>query len=204
MNALLAYFGTNAFELGCAALTLFSVWLTARENIWCWPTGIVAAALYGVFFVRIKLYADASLQLFFIATSFYGWWWWLRGGHNRTEAPVSRLKRRDALFLAALTAIAIGVIGYFFAAHTDAHLPFWDATASGASVTAQLLLMRKKIENWPLWLAIDTLCVGIYVYKGAFPTAVLYALLLILAVVGWIEWNKSWTQQNPKTKPISL
>ncbi len=196
MNTLLQYLHEHALELFGVATGLWSVWLTVRENIWLWPIGIVSCIAYGVLFWQIKLYADMGLQVFFIAASVYGWYWWLHGGSNQTEAPISRLSLQSVVGLTFITVLAIVIVGYFFKTHTDAHLPFWDATASGASVTAQLLLMRKKIENWPLWIAIDVLYVGIYIYKQVYPTAALYVVFLILAALGWSEWNKTLKNQT--------
>lgn len=167
------------------------MYLTVRENIWCWPTGIVSVVAFGILFFQIKLYADVGLQVFFLITSFQGWYYWLYGGKNKTELPISSLTGRQISLLLISLAVCVFIIGYLFKNYTDAHLPFWDASASGMSVLAQILLMRKKLENWYLWIIVDLLSIGIYVYKAVYLTAGLYVIFLMLAISGLIAWRKS-------------
>ena len=170
---------------------LASVYLTVRRSIWCWPTGIVSVLAFLVLFYEIKLYADMCLQVFFLATSVQGWYWWLHGGTKGTALPITRLTRRQVVLLAGGLVAAVAAVGYAFASYTDAHLPFWDAAASGTSVLAQVLLMRKKLESWYLWIAVDVLSVGIYVYKEVYLTAGLYLVFLGLACTGLIAWRRA-------------
>lgn len=170
---------------------LLSVYLTVRESVWCWPTGIISVIAFGVLFFQIKLYADMSLQVFFLITSFQGWYYWLYGGEQQTELPITRLTRRQIGQLLCALIMCVVVIGYAFARYTDAHIPFWDATASGMSVLAQILLMRKKLENWHLWIIVDVLSVGIYIYKEVYLTAGLYVVFLMMAIGGLRAWRRS-------------
>jgi nicotinamide mononucleotide transporter len=176
--------------------SLWSVYLTMRRNIWCWPIGIVGVAASAFVFYQSKLYSDMWLQVFFVATGFQGWYFWLRGGDDKTELPVTRLTSQQIFFLIPATAVAVLLVGAFFAQFTDAHLPYWDATASGMSVVAQILLMRKKLENWHLWIIVDVLYVGIYTYKQLYLFAGLYAIFIFLAVGGLLSWQKEWIKQR--------
>lgn len=169
---------------------LACVYLTVRAHVLCWPIGIVSCIAFAKLFFEIKLYADAILQLFFIATSVWGWWGWLHGGEKRTELPISRLTPRETALQSGLTLAAILTVGWMFKSYTDAHLPFWDSTISGLSVTAQILLVRKKIENWILWIVVDVLSVGVYWYKQVYLTSILYAVFLVLATQGLFEWKR--------------
>lgn len=180
---------------------LICVALTVREKIWCWPIGILSCAAYFVFFHDIKLYVDQWLQIFFIATSVYGWWWWLHGGLDKTEAPVTSLTNLQRVLLLFGTVASVLCIGYLVDNYSDSLHPYADALASGASVPAQLLMMRKKIECWPMWIAIDALYLRIYYQSHAYQTLLLYTLFLVLAALGWLEWNKSLKMSNRKSKP---
>ena len=179
----------SPLEIVGAAAALLSVWLTVRRHIWCWPIGLVSVVAYAVFFRQIKLYADMWLQVFFFFTGIQGWYWWLRGGDTRTELPITSLTPRQRLQIGAVTALCIATVGYLHARFTDADLPFWDAAASGMSVTAQLLMTRKKIECWHLWAAVNLLSVGIYLSKSLTLTTGLYALFLVLALLGLRDWS---------------
>lgn len=179
------------FEWVGVAFGLISVYLTVRQSVWCWPTGIISVVAFAILFFQIKLYVDVGLQVFFTVTSLQGWYYWLYGGQNKTELPISFLTRKQIAVLALALALCVLVIGYVFDTYTDAHIPFWDATASGLSVVAQILLMRKKFENWYLWIAVDVLSLGIYLYKEVYLTAGLYLVFLILAIGGLLAWRNS-------------
>ncbi len=175
---------------------LASVWLTVRRNIWCWPIGLISVVAYAILFYQVKLYADAGLQVFFFVTSIQGWYWWLKGSNSGGELPVTRLTAQQQLILALVTIVCVAIVGWAFMSYTDAHLPFWDAAAAGVSVTAQAIMLRKKIECWPLWLGVDVLYVGIYIYKKLYLTAGLYAIFLVLAAIGWQEWIQAEKAQS--------
>ena len=181
----------SPIEIVGAAFGLLSVYLTIRENVWLWPTGIISVVAYAILFYDIKLYADALLQVFFFVTSLQGWHYWLYGGKNQTEPPMSTLTPREMAMLGIGLILAVIVVGSLFASYTDAHIPFWDAAISGGSVLAQILLMRKKFENWHLWIAVDMVSIGVYTYKGVYLTAGLYAVFLVMAVVGLVAWRRT-------------
>lgn len=181
----------NRFELVAAAFGIINVFLTVRENIWCWPTGIVNVAMYVVVFYEAKLYADMGLQVVYLALSLYGWYEWLHDGKNHGALKVSRTPRA-VLAALALAGIAGSVaLGRFLSAATDASLPFWDSSTTSFSLVAQALLTRKWIENWAIWIAVDVVYVGMYVYKHLYVTAGLYLVFLGLAVLGLREWRRA-------------
>lgn len=169
---------------------LLSVFFSVKQSIWTWPTGIVSVGAFGFLFFDIKLYADMCLQLFFLWSCIQGWYFWLRGGTNKTELKISLLSAQQRVAIAAGVVAAVLTIGFLFSQFTDASLPYLDSTASGMSVVAQLLMMRKKFEHWFLWIAVDVLSVGIYIYKDIPLTAALYFVFLLLCVKGWMEWRK--------------
>ncbi|HJQ27306.1 MAG TPA: nicotinamide riboside transporter PnuC [Blastocatellia bacterium] len=181
----------NTWEIIGAALGLISVWLTVRQNIWCWPTGLVMVALYAVVFFQAKLYADAGLQLVYIGLQIYGWYEWLHGGKDQGRLEVTRITLRLGLALGVIAAVATALMGYTLATKTDAALPYWDSAATVLSLVAQWMLAKKIIENWLVWITVDVLSIGIYTAKGLYPTTVLYTAFLLMATLGWIEWRKT-------------
>jgi nicotinamide mononucleotide transporter len=187
----------NYLEIVATILGLISVWLTVRQNIWCWPTGLVMVALYAVIFFRARLYADAGLQIVFFGLQIYGWYEWVCGGKDRRELKVTRITMRLGLVLAAMAAAGAGAMGYLLATRTDAALPYPDSTATVLSLVAQWMLARKLLENWLVWITVDVLSIGIYWVKGLHPTMALYAAFLVLAALGWVEWKKSLRSLQP-------
>ncbi|HKQ07736.1 MAG TPA: nicotinamide riboside transporter PnuC [Blastocatellia bacterium] len=187
----------TTWEIIATMLGLISVWLTVRQNILCWPTGLVMVGLYAVIFFRARLYADAGLQVVYIALQIYGWYEWLRGGKDHRKLTVTRITLRLGLLLGVIAVAATALMGYGLATRTDAALPYWDSAATALSLVAQWMLARKLIENWLVWIAVDVLSIGIYTVKGLYPTTVLYAAFLVLAALGWNEWRKTLRNLQP-------
>lgn len=178
-------------EWSAALSGLACVVLTARRHMVCWPVGLVSVVLYAVFFARIRLYADAGLQGFYFVTGILGWWHWARGGPDGGRALIRVLRTRDRWRLAAVIVVAVPVCSLWLARHTAASYPWLDTLAAVLSVVAQLLLMRKFIDSWVLWIAVDVLSLVLYALKGAWVTWGLYAVFLILASGGLIAWRRA-------------
>jgi len=156
----------------------------------CWPVVLVSDLIYLVVFYRAQLYSDALLQIFFLAFTLYGWWYWWRGMRAEGEVRVVRLE-----FPIMLGGLAAGAVGSFvlgeLAKQVHAALPYLDATLASYSLVASWWAARKHIANWWLWIAVDLAYIGEYVYKDLWPTALLYAGLVALAVMGLMLWRSA-------------
>lgn len=194
----MSLFGLSPLELVAALVGALSVWLSVRQNIWSWPTAIVNVVLYVFVFHAAKLYADMGLQVVYAVLSVYGWYEWLHGGENRTALRVSRTSPRLALLLTAIAIAGSAALGLFLRGATDAALPFMDSFLSSTSLVAQWMMTRKKLENWLVWILVDVLYVGMFIVKGLYPTAVLYAVFLALAVMGYRDWRRSMREPAPR------
>jgi nicotinamide mononucleotide transporter len=178
-------------EVTAVVFGIVSVYLAVRENILSWPTAIVNVGLYTLVFFRAKLYADMGLQVFYLVVSFYGWWAWLHGGRERAELVVTRTPRPWLAGLGVAGLLFALALGTVLRRATDAALPFLDSTLSSYSIVAQVMMTRKWLENWALWIALDVVYVGMFVFKRLYLTAGLYAVFLVLAVMGLLEWRRS-------------
>lgn len=187
----------SALELVAALTGAVSVWLSVRQNIWSWPTAIVNVVLYALVFREAKLYADMGLQVVYAVLSLYGWYEWLYGGEGRTELRVTRTPPRLAAVLTLVAAAGSAVLGALLRHSTDAALPFADSFLSSTSLVAQWMMTRKLLENWLVWIAVDVLYVGMFLFKGLYLTAGLYAVFLALAVRGYLDWRRSMTVGPP-------
>jgi nicotinamide mononucleotide transporter len=179
----------SGLELFAAALGVIAVWLTVKQNPWCWPVGLVMVLLYSWIFFEVKLYSDMLLQVIYAALQLYGWWQWTRGGEAHYGRQVSQLDTRPMLFGLAMGAAGSLLLGAAMAHWTDAAQPWLDAALTGFSLVAQLWMARKYLQCWPLWIALDVIFVGLFVYKGMYLTAALYGIFMLLAVQGWREWR---------------
>jgi len=189
---IIAGLAANPLETVAAAFGIVSVWLSTREHIASWPTAIVNVALYFIVFQRARLYADMGLQVVYLVLSIYGWYEWKFGGEGRTELPVSRTTRAQALVLAPIGIVGSLALGLLLARTTDASLPWVDSALAVTSLLAQWMMTRKLVENWAVWIVLDVVYVAMFLSKGLHVTAALYAIFLLLAMKGLVDWRRSW------------
>ena len=181
-------------EVVANVLNLISILLAGRNSVHTWWVGILGCTAFGWVFFEAKLYADVTLQLFFIATSALGWWNWKRT-QDAPELPIRRTPPRwlaTCLFLAVVAALSYGWTLKHF---TDAWSPFIDSVVLTFSVLAQLLLMGRRIENWPCWFLVNTLAVPLYAARGLHLTSALYALFWVNAIYSFFHWRRLLRQQ---------
>ena len=179
----------NMLELAANGMATASILLAGRNSVHTWWTGIVGCGLFAVVFFSSRLYADTVLQAFFIVTSAVGWWQWLHGDRGAALA-VNRLPARKLGW--QIGAGIVGALGYGLLLHrfTHAYAPFLDSTILAFSIVAQLLLMRRHVENWPFWLLVNTIAVPVYASRGLYLTAVLYTVYWVNALVSWRHWRR--------------
>jgi nicotinamide mononucleotide transporter len=192
----------SPIEILAVAATLASVWLSVRRNILTWPTGIIGVSAYFVVFLRERLYADMALQVLFVIQCSYGWWAWHRS-EQRAEPPIRTLSAGGRLAVAVGSAVVAWIAGTLLDRYTNASAPHWDATASVLSITANQLLARRLLENWVLWIIADALYVGIFVWKGLYLSAALYALFLGMVVAGLQRWTREYRGGAGRAAPAA-
>jgi nicotinamide mononucleotide transporter len=181
---------TTWLELAAFVIALAMVGCNIREIHWGWPLAIISSLMYFAIFWRSKLYGDASLQIFFVVVAFWGWVQWLRGVRDDgSQLKVARLSRRGLALTVIACAILWPVTGLFLKTFTDTDVPWWDAFPTALSLVGQFLLGRKYIENWAMWILVNTVSVGLYAYKGLWLTLALYLVFIVLSVVGWRAWK---------------
>jgi len=180
-------------EYVAAVVILANIYLAARQNIWCWPVGVVGVSLYLYIFFIAKLYSDTLLQVFFLVMQFYGWYHWVRGGvdHSKSLAAVTRLTLREWTWTAAGAAAGTAALGTLMRRYTDAALPYPDAFVATVSVIAQFMMTRKVLDNWTLWIVVNIVSIGVYTAKALYPTVGLYIVNLVICVQGYREWRAS-------------
>ena len=195
LDQLLALTIAKRWEVLAVITGIISVYLSTRENIWSWPTALVNVALYFVVFYETKLYADMGLQAVYFALSLYGWYEWLYGGENRTELRVSRTARSLGVRLAIIGIACAAILGTLLARFTDAALPYIDSATTSTSLVAQWMMTRKILENWAVWVAVDVVYIAMFIFKRLYLTAGLYAVFLVLAVMGYVQWKRSLAER---------
>lgn len=185
--------GSPVTWLECVAFVLALAMVAAnmRVNPVAWPLAIASSLLYALLFADSRLYGEASLQIFFVGIAFWGWWQWLRGtGEGGAPLVVRHLSARPRWLAAAATLAAWPLLALLLQHTTDSDVPWFDALPTVASVTGQILLGRKFVENWPVWVGVNVVSVALFATKGLWLTVLLYALFTVLALVGWRAWRR--------------
>lgn len=188
--AILHYLAANWLEIAGTVTTVLGIWLSTRRLLICWPVVLAADVLYLVVFYRARLFSDSLLQLFFVAFTLYGWYHWWRGVQQEGEVRVVPLGLRG--WLAGLAAGAVGsvLLGWLMV-RIGAALPHLDAALTSYSLVASWWQARKHTANWVLWIAVDLIYIGEYIYKDLRLTALLYAGLVLLAMLGLRDWRRA-------------
>lgn len=186
----------SPIEIVAVLLGIANILLIIRRSVWNYPFGIAMVTLYFFIFRDAKLYSDAGLQVFFVVVNLYGWWSWSRNKAEAGEVVVQRLGLQGLLAWIAGSTIATVGWGIVMSRYTDASFPFWDAGVAMLSVAGQILMTRRYLENWYWWIAVNAISIPLYVVKDLNLTAGLYALFLVLAIAGLVEWRKAGRSQQ--------
>lgn len=209
------WFTEHYIEIFGAITGIIYVFLEIKQNIWLWPLGIVTSAVYIYVFYNTGFYADMGLQWYYLFISIYGWIVWAKGrghgagskeceerGKNGEEANGDRqsvednkfriinVRQKQALWLVLITVVLFAGIWFVLASFTDSTIPGWDAFTTALSITATWMLARKIIEHWYLWMIVNVVSIGLYIYKGLYPTVVLFLVYGVMAIIGYLEWRK--------------
>lgn len=177
-------------QIAGTALGLLYLWLEYRADIRVWIVGMIMPAVHGTLYLTKGIYADAAMQLYYVAAGIYGWIVWHRRPKHFEKGRIRRTPLRTAIILAATYAVLHVLIYLFLAYCTDSRVPVWDSMSTALSIIAMFMLSRKYVEQWLVWLAVDMISAGLYMYKGIPITAGLYILYCILAAAGYLRWCK--------------
>lgn len=192
MQDLLTWISNHSIELAGTVAGIAGVWLTTRQLVWCWPVSLINVLSYIYVFYVARLYADFGLQFFYLALTIYGWYNWLYGGEKKTKLAISRMTT-----VSFARYFVIGTAGFIFLGimldrYTDASLPYLDSLVSVWSIICTLLMAQKKLESWIIWVIVDSIYIGINIYKDLHITAVLYLFYTIIAAYGYFNWRRDY------------
>jgi nicotinamide mononucleotide transporter len=187
-------------EFSANGVMTVSILLAARNSVHTWWTGIVGCLLFAALFFQAKLYADVTLQVFFVATSAWGWWQWSGGSHQPAK-PITRAAPRSLLLLLVCGALGALTYGGLLWRWSDAYAPFLDSLVLGFSIVAQLLLMKRQIQTWWFWMLVNLLAVPLFFSRELYVTAALYTAYLLNAVVALRHWHDLLARQATHPRP---
>jgi nicotinamide mononucleotide transporter len=194
MNQIVEWFSANFVEILAAVLGIAYIFFSIRQSIFTWPVGLLTSVLYvWVFFVS-KLYADMSLQMYYVFISIYGWVVWSGGGKSTHSEPlkISRITSKWLGILLVISVLLFVFIWFILSRFTDSPVPMADGLSTALSIVATWMLARKLMENWLLWIFVDGFSIGLFIYKGLYPTVVLFVVYTIMAYLGFREWKRDF------------
>lgn len=174
---------------------LLCVYLAAKNNILNWPIAIISVGIYIFIFFDARLYADMGLQFYFMVMNFYGWYYWSRKPVSEKKVPVVLITKREIVFSVIAVIIFTFILGSVLK-YTAASYPFIDSFCTACSLVAQIFLARKVLENWLIWIFVDIIYVGVYIFKDLHLTAIMYAIYIAIALIGYLDWKKDYKKQG--------
>ncbi|MDO9339748.1 MAG: nicotinamide riboside transporter PnuC [Bacteroidales bacterium] len=210
----------NYIEVFGAITGIIYIFLEIRQTIWLWPIGIITSAVYIWVFFTGKLYADMSLQVYYLVISCLGWYWWAKGTGHRAqgmghraqssefrsqgirykeevaggregELHVTRITLKTGLVLAAVFSVLFIVMWFILDRLTDSPVPGWDSFITSLSIVATWMLARKIYEHWLLWIVVNSVAVVLFLSRGLYPTVILYVVYGIMSFIGLTAWKKT-------------
>lgn len=180
---------TSNLEIAANVTTAAAIFFAGRNNVHTWWIGIIGCVLFGLLFYEAKLFADVALQVFFVGSGIIGWRQWLKGADGQALA-ITNVDVRALMLIVPFGVLATAAYGGMLYQFTSAYAPFWDSAVLVFSIVAQLLLMKRRIENWPFWLIVNSIAVPLYASRGFYLTAVLYGFYWVNACVSWFWWRR--------------
>jgi nicotinamide mononucleotide transporter len=201
----------NFIEIFGAITGILYVFLEIKQNIWLWPVGILTSAVYIWVFFTGKIYADMSLQGYYLAISILGWYWWIKGAGRRAQGTgqktqienspldggqgnvltVTKIKLKTGIWLAIIFVLLYIVMWFVLSRFTDSPVPVWDSFITSLSIVATWMLARKIFEHWYLWIVVNSVSSVLFLIKGLYPTVILYIIYCAMSFAGLREWRKS-------------
>lgn len=179
-------------EIAGAVTGLFAIYFQIKQKVVFWPISLVNVLLYIVVYYNSRLYAEVSLQFYYLVVSIYGWYYWSKADSvtGKKSRPVSVCSVSLLVYLGIIFLGSFAGMAFLLKQYTNTDVPYVDAFITSLSFIATWLLAKKKIENWIVWIVADAVSVGVYFYKELYATIVLFSVLTILAFVGYYQWKK--------------
>lgn len=180
-------------EIIAATLGIIAIYFQIKVKPFYWVISLVVSSMYIIVYFSAKLYADMSMQFYYVGMSIYGLYVWLSGNYSSDKKIIHISKIKDLkswLLIALISALSFFIIGFILKKFTDSSVPWWDSFTTSLSFVATWMLARKKIENWLIWIVVNATSVALYIYKQLYPTTILFIILTLLAIVGYFQWKR--------------
>jgi nicotinamide mononucleotide transporter len=183
-------------EYVAVAFNISYVILAARENILCWPMGIVGSGLSIWLFVESKIYAESVLFSYYVIMGFYGWWAWKRDRSKTEYFNIETIPVSSHLLIVALGYVGTLFLFVLLKHFTDAEMPLLDSFTTIFSFIATWMVARRIIENWIYWICLNALTIYLYLSRDLSVYAMLSLAYTLMSIYGLFQWRKDWKKQT--------
>ena len=193
MDLVLNWLSANYIEALGTIASIIYLYFSIKQKIWLWPLGLISSAFYVYIFFIAKIYADMGLQGYYVLISIYGWYSWsVANEKSKNKSKIMKImgEKRLALYLCISAFLLFVILSQILIRFTDSAIPYIDAFTTALSVVATWMLAKRYIEHWLVWIVVDAISSGVYLYKGLYFTVLLYIVYTVMAIVGYKEWMK--------------
>jgi nicotinamide mononucleotide transporter len=177
-------------------LGLAYILLEYKASLWMWLVGFLMQALGIVLYYQKGLYADCGMEFYYLSMTIYGYWKWVRGSATKQELPIRHFPSKLVLPWTLLILGIWGIIDWLLLSFTNSNVPLADSFTTALSIVGIWALAHKYLEQWFIWIAVDVVTCGLYFYKDIPFKASLYALYVVIAILGWFKWRQMMRQSN--------
>ena len=177
-------------------LGLAYILLEYKASLWMWLVGFLMQALGIVLYYQKGLYADCGMEFYYLSMTVYGYWKWVRGSATKQELPIRHFPSKLVLPWTLLILGIWGIIDWLLVSFTNSNVPLADSFTTALSIVGIWALAHKYLEQWFIWIAVDVVTCGLYFYKDIPFKASLYALYVVIAILGWFKWRQMMRQSN--------
>ncbi len=193
----LCWVGNSYLEILATITGLIYLFYSIKGKNQLWIYGFISSGLYVYICYVAGIYADMAINIYYVFVSIYGYVHWkFYHSRGKEELLVSRLKSKETIIVILVTSMVYSFIAFVLIHFTDSTIPYWDAFTTSASITATWMLARKIMEHWLIWIVVDAVSIGLYVFKHLYITSFLFSVYTIMAVIGFIQWRRQWKKQE--------
>lgn len=186
----------QTIEIIGAVIGLLYLYLEYNANKWLWPVGVLMPIVYVWIFFQSKFYADMGINVYYFFASIYGWARWTKHKPEGSGLPIRHTPRRYIIPILTIGTALFAAIAFILIRFTDSPVPYGDSFTTALSILGMWLLAHKYVEQWWFWFFVNTISCGLYIWKGLYPTSILFAIYSVISVFGYFKWKRMMKEEK--------
>ncbi len=186
----------SGWEIFAALLGMAYIIFAARESQWCWPIAFISTLIYTALFWEGQLPMQALLNFYYMGMAIYGYMLWRKHGVTEDKLAITSWSWTKQLSFLVIATVLSVITAYYLEATETSQNPYLDASVTIFSVMNTWLMAKKILQNWLYWVVIDGAAIVLYAQSGYFATVILFSVYTVLAIIGFISWQKLYRQQS--------